>query len=158
MQRKIVVLLGLLLLAMPSLAQEFKRAEIFGGYQYTHVDPNVNGNGWNAALTGYATRWLGVTGDFSGSYKSGSSLHTYMVGPTLALRTPRATPFVHALFGGAHADQLNAFAMGVGGGLDVHAGEHFSVRLLQADWLMFRRAGVSINKNVRLSAGVVFRF
>ena len=96
--------------------------------------------------------------DFSGNYESGSSLYAYMFGPTYAFRTERVAPFAHALFGGAHADGLDAFAMALGGGLDVNAGEHFAVRLVQADWLLFRRAGVNSTGNARVSAGVVFRF
>ena len=76
----------------------------------------------------------------------------------MAIRTKRVTPFVHALFGGAHADRLNAFAMGLGGGLDVNASEHFAIRVIQADWLSFRRAGESVDSNVRVSAGIVLRF
>jgi len=158
MKKNLLLMIGLLVLCTPSVAQDFKRVEVFGGYQFAHADPNANGNGWNVALTGNLTHAIGITGDFSGNYESGSSLYTYMVGPTFALRTERVTPFVQALFGGAHADGLNAFSMALGGGFDVNAGEHVAVRLIQADWLMFRRSGVSSNGNVRVSVGLVFRF
>jgi len=151
-----------MLLCAPSMAQEgsqeLKRVEVFTGYQYAHVYPNANGQGWNFAVTGNLNRAIGFTGDFSGSYQRGSQLYTYMVGPTFAARTKRLTPFVHALFGGGRADGIDAFAMALGGGLDVNAGEHFSIRLIQADWMSFRDAGNSINGNVRASTGVVFRF
>lgn len=158
MQKQILLMIGILCSSLPLAAQEFKRVEVFGGYQFAHAEPNENGNGWNVAVTGNITRSIGITGDFSGNYESGSSLYTYMVGPTFAARTERVTPFVHALFGGAHADGLDAFAMALGGGVDVNAGDHFAIRLIQADWLMFRRAGVSSNGNARVSVGVVFRF
>ncbi len=158
MQKQILLMVGILCSYWPLAAQEFKRSEVFGGYQFAHAEPNENGNGWNVAVTRNVTRSIGITGDFSGNYESGSSLYTYMVGPTFALRTERVTPFVHALFGGAHADNLNAFAMALGGGLDMNAGDHFAIRLIQADWLMFRRSGVSSNGNARVSVGVVFRF
>ena len=29
-----------------------QRVEIFGGYQFTHLQPSYNANGWNASLTG----------------------------------------------------------------------------------------------------------
>jgi len=48
--------------------------------------------------------------------------------------------------------------MAIGGGLDVNAGEHVAIRVIQADWLSFRRSGESSNGNVRVSAGLVFRF
>ena len=158
MQKQVLLMIDLMLLCSLSAAQEFKRAEIFGGYQFAHAEPDANGNGWNVAVTGNVTRSIGFTGDFSGSYESGSSLYTYMVGPTFAHRTERVTPFVHALFGGAHADRLNAFAMALGGGFDVNASDHVAIRLIQADWLMFRRSGASSNGNARVSVGIVFRF
>jgi hypothetical protein len=48
------------------------KGELFGGYQYTRIGGSggTNANGWNAALTGNVNRWFGVTGDFSGAYKS----------------------------------------------------------------------------------------
>jgi opacity protein-like surface antigen len=158
MKKNLLLLVGLLVSCSPSIAQEFKPVEVFGGYQFAHAQPNANGNGWNVALTGNLTHSIGITGDFSGSYESGSSLYTYMVGPTFALRTKRVTPFAHALFGGAHADGLNAFSMALGVGLDVNTGEHVAIRVIQADWLMFRRAGESNNGNARVSVGLVFRF
>jgi hypothetical protein len=151
----------LLFLCAPTFAQEgqkLARVEFFAGYQLAHVYPNANGQGWNFAMTGNMNRAIGFTGDFSGSYERGSALYTYMVGPTLSARTKWVTPFVHALVGGGHADGINAFAIAVGGGLDVNAGEHFAIRVIQADWMSFRRAGASINGNVRASAGIVFRF
>ena len=158
MKKTLLLMIGLLVFCSPSIAQESKPVDVFGGYQFAHAQPNANGNGWNVAVTGNLTHSIGITGDFSGNYESGSSLYTYMGGPTFAIRTERVTPFVHALFGGAHADGLDAFAMALGGGLDVNAGDHFAVRLVQADWLMFRRSGVSSNGNARVSVGVVFRF
>src|SRR5262249_27413607 len=157
-----LIVITLLACAASSAAQEgseeLQRVEIFTGYQYAHIYPNANGQGWNFAMTGNLNRAIGFTGDFSGSYEHGSALYTYMAGPTLSARTKRVTPFVHALFGGGHADGINAFAMALGGGVDVNAGEHLALRVIQADWMSFRRAGDSINSNVRASAGIVFRF
>ena len=158
MKKTLLLMIGLLVFCSPSIAQDFKPVEVFGGYQFAHAQPNANGNGWNVALTGNLIRSIGITGDFSGNYESGSSLYTYMVGPTFSLRRERVTPFAHALFGGAHANGLNAFSMAIGGGLDVNAGEHVAIRVIQADWRSFRRSGESSNGNVRVSAGLVFRF
>jgi hypothetical protein len=145
-------------LALPAIAQEeYPKAEIFGGYQYLRLNP-INLNGWNAAVTGNFNRWLGVTGDFSGMYKSGASLHTYMFGPQFSARTAHVTPFAHALFGGATVEGTSAFSMALGGGLDVNAGRHLAIRLVQADWMYFRSGGEAVGKNVRVSAGLVFRF
>ena len=158
--RTYLPLLVALLFCVPCLAQEeeLKRVDVFAGYQFAHVYPNENGQGWNIAATANVNRVLGVTGDFSGSYEHGSTLYTYMAGPTISARTKWVTPFAHALFGGGHADSLNVFAMAFGGGVDVNAGKHVALRIIQADWMSFRRGGESLNSNVRASAGIVFRF
>ena len=151
----------LLLGAVVQAQQEFPRAEVFGGYQFVHFTPSVNANGWNAAVNGNLNRWFGVTADFSGAYKNGGHMYTYMFGPTLSARSGRVTPFAHALFGGASVGgggSASAFSMAFGGGLDVNAGSHLALRLVQADWLLFRSGGVTDKKNVRVSTGLVFRF
>ena len=92
--RRVVVSLALaVLFALPALAQNSYKAEIFGGYQYTRVNPGsgldgVNLNGWNASATGNLNNWLGVTADFSAGYKSvsGANAHFYnfLFGPTVS--------------------------------------------------------------------------
>jgi len=159
MKTLLVAAVSVLLLAVPVVAQqEYPRGEVFGGYQFSHFDPSINANGWNAAVNGNLNRWLGVTADFSGAYKNGGHLHTYMFGPTFSARTERVTPFAHALFGGATGGGETFFSMAVGGGLDVNANKHVALRLVQADWLLFRSGGLTDKKNVRVSTGLVFRF
>jgi len=153
----ILITVTLSLLALPAIAEDHPKAEIFGGYQYLRLDP-ISTNGWNAAVTGNFNRWLGVTGDFSGIYKSGASLHTYMIGPQFSARTEHFTPFAHALFGGATVEESTAFSLALGGGLDVNAGKHLAIRLVQADWLYFRSGSEAAGKNARVSAGLVLRF
>ncbi len=165
--RNFLAVLGLLcLLSLPVLAQETK-AEVFGGYQYTRINPGgSNFNGWNGALTVNVAPYLGLTADFSGAYKSVAGLslkqHTFLFGPTLASHSnDKFTPFVHALFGGAHASAAGfgntAFAMALGGGVDVKVHESVAVRAIQADYLMTRFGGTTQN-DARISAGIVFRF
>jgi len=158
--RHIIIFLTLLLasLALPLAAQDFPKAEIFGGYQYTHFEGGVNANGWNAALAGNFNRWFGVAADFSGAYNSGQHVHTYMFGPVFSARSDTVTPFAHALFGGASGGGTTAFAMAFGGGVDVKVVDKVAVRLIQGDWLMFRSEGVTAKKNARISTGIVFRF
>lgn len=77
-------------------------------------------------------------------------------------------PFVHALFGGAHASAslptgvgsagTSGFTMMMGGGADAKVSPHFAVHLFQADWIYYRFQGIGEKQNVRLSTGVVFRF
>lgn len=165
-----VLLFGLFSLA--AVAQEnAPRAEFFGGYQYTRFDGGVNANGWDTALTTNLNRWFGVTGDFSGAYKSQNGVsfnnYTYTFGPVVSLRHNETfTPFVHFLAGGFHASAAlsgtsatgNGFAMMFGGGVDVNATRHLGVRALQFDWLSMRSNGFSDNNNMRISTGLLVRF
>jgi hypothetical protein len=150
------------LLCTPAFGQ---RVEIYGGAQFEHLQPSYNAAGWNASLTGNFKHVLGITADFSGVYKSqraSSSVYTYTVGPVLAARLPVVQPFVHALFGGATASSGgvsdNAFAMLLGGGLDIGFRKGIAFRLVQADWLMTKFGDQTQNSQGRVSAGIVIKF
>lgn len=157
--RKLLAL-GLFLCLFSGLAAA-EKLEVFGGAQYTHFDPNFNLAGWNGAATLGLNRWIGVTGDFGGVYRSGIKFHTYTVGPELRASFPGAKLFVHALVGGAKSSSGgfsdNGLAGFVGGGMDVGGGP-FAFRLVQVDWMATRFGGVTTKKNVRAAAGIVFRF
>ena len=158
--------------SVAAFAQEnAPKAEFFGGYQYTRFDGGLNANGWDTALTGNLNRWLGVTGDFSGAYKTQNGVsfdnYTYTFGPVVSLRHNEIfTPFAHFLAGGFHASagfsglsaSANGFAMMFGGGVDVNATQHLGVRALQFDWLSMRANGTSDNNNMRISTGLLVRF
>jgi len=142
-----------------------QRVELYGGAQYEHLQSAYNAVGWNASLTGNFKHVLGITGDFSGVYKShrtSSSVYTYTVGPVLTARLPVVQPFVHALFGGASISgsgvSENAFAMFLGGGLDLGFRKGIGFRLVQADWLMTKFNSQTQNKQGRVSAGIVIKF
>ena len=150
------------ILCAPAWAQ---RVEIFGGAQFEHLESAYNAVGWNASLTGNFKHVLGITGDFSGVYNShrtNSSVYTYTVGPVLTARLPVIQPFVHALFGGATAStsgvSSSAFAMFVGGGLDLGLRKGIGFRLVQADWLMTKFADQTQDRQGRVSAGIVLKF
>ncbi len=173
MRKFMLMLAAMMLMSLPMLAQENYKAEIFGGYQYTRVGggDGANFNGWNAAATGNFNDWFGITGDVSGAYKSESGahlhLHNFLFGPTVSYnKASKVKPFAHALFGVSHANagisglasgSDNAFAMALGGGIDVGFGHNFAVRLIQADYLM-TRFGSATQNNARISVGLVARF
>lgn len=152
----------LFLLCFSSLAAFGQSVEIFGGYQFTHLDSNFNANGWNGAVTGNFKHVLGITGDVSGTYKSGVHLYTFTGGPVLTARLPVVQPFVHALFGGARVsggvNSTTGFAMMVGGGLDFGVRKGIGFRIVQVDWMSLRFNGVTDNKNTRVSTGIVLKF
>jgi hypothetical protein len=142
-----------------------QRVEIFGGAQFEHLQSSYNAVGWNASLTGNFKHVLGITGDFSGVYNSrrtNSTVYTYTVGPVLTARLPVIQPFVNALFGGAtisaRGSSDNAFAMLVGGGLDIGLRKGIGLRLVQADWLMTRFGDQTQDRQGRVSAGLVIKF
>ncbi len=156
------------------IAQDHSKAEVFGGYQWTSVDggsgaDRVNANGWNAALTGYFNKNFGITADIAGAYKSefgvDAKVHSFMFGPTFRFEGEKATPFVHALFGAAHASagfeglsaSENSFAYALGGGVDVNATKKVAFRIAQFDYLGTHFASEN-QKNFRYSAGIVFKF
>jgi hypothetical protein len=162
------------LLSFPLMAEDYPKAEIFGGYQFLHSE-GENTNGWNASLTGNFNKYLGVTGDFGGAYETVDVLgtnvnvraYTYTGGPVLNLNHEgTVNPFVHALFGGVHftgsapgfgSGSLNGFTMMYGGGADLKMSKLLALRG-QVDWVYLRVSGVSSSKNVRLSTGIVLRF
>jgi len=187
-----VVVLGLF--SLPVMAQDHARVEVFGGYQYSHFgndfSPVSNANGWDTAVTYKLNRVLGVTADFTGAYHTigaGTAgfpvdapvrLYTYTFGPEASLGAGKVQPFVHVLFGGAHAS-LSASSGGVstsfsasgftemmGGGVDVRVNRSFALRLLQADWVyyhfsssnVFGGSNISSAGNAKIATGVVVRF
>lgn len=182
MYRRVLLILLVSLLSSLSFASDPARVEVFGGFQYFRANSgfdvsaaeNFNLNGWNASLTGYFNRYLGLTADFSGAYGSPEFLgvpihtkyHTFMVGPVFRLANPSPfTPYVHALAGGARlngevsgssASETDA-AWAVGGGLDLDMGRFLSLRLGQIDYLQSRVSSTTQN-NIRYSGGVVIKF
>ncbi len=172
MMRKFVSMIFLLgLVSLAAAAQDFPKAEVFGGYQYTRFDGGVNANGWNGAATANFKSWLGVTGDFSGAYDtvSGVSLrnYTYTFGPTISMRAAgNFTPFAHALFGGFHSSASSGgvsvsdsgFASFLGGGVDFKLSQRLALRAAQVDWLLVHANGTTDKNNVRISTGLVFKF
>lgn len=100
-------------------AQDFPKAEIFGGYSYASM-PLLNGrnnaNGWNASATVNLYKWFGLTSDFNGLYglKASQTLqlgsgtvteqisenfHSFLFGPQISCRKGRLVPFAHLLVG-----------------------------------------------------------
>ena len=114
-----------------------------------------------------------------------SNVFTVMFGPRVSFRDrhARLTPFLQVLGGVAHADELTlvgctapiyactplpretVFTMTAGGGLDYRVNHRIALRLLQAEFLLTHFADPTSptgetdwQSNVRLSAGIVFRF
>jgi hypothetical protein len=163
-------MVGWFSLAALAAEKNYPKFEVYGGYQYSHLEGGINANGYNLGATGNFNSSFGITADLGSSFstQSGVNVHnyTYTFGPQLALRAHKAwTPFVHVLFGGDHATASFAGATGAGNGMAVLAGGgvnlNFNPRLAfrgGADWMLFHSNGGTSSKNFRLPIGVVFRF
>src|SRR6266849_7789845 len=172
--RKLSILGGLILFAaVPAMAQDYPKGEVGGNYTYIRINPggsNCQGGGGSAAWN--LNHYIGVAGEFAGckvTGLSGGSAHVfeYVFGPRVTYRTHGGLePFGEALVGGARltasptgapSTSLNSFAFAVGGGADYKFSRSIAIRFIQADYLFTHFAGVKQN-NVRIQAGVVFRF
>lgn len=157
-------LLVLCLVGLSGFPAFCQKVALFGGYQLSRFDGSVNFNGWNASLTGGVAPFLGITGDFSGTHKSGSRLHTFTVGPELRANVERLRPFAHALFGGYVSSgpisngQTKGAVMYYGGGLDFKAAPMIYIRPGQFDWMVIINSGFTNKNNFRYSAGLTLAF
>jgi len=184
MFQKIALLLSLSLMFGFSAAAQDSKADAYLGYQYTRqsytAGTTFNLNGGVGQIVVYPTSWLGIVGEVSGSTVgnitgfngNGGALYSYMGGARIAFRHGPLQPYVQGLFGVAQLDSTlqtrlgsassTAYAMGLGGGMDLKVAHHFAVRLIQGDYFLTRftnplNARFSQN-NFRLSSGLVFRF
>jgi hypothetical protein len=112
------------------LAQdETPKVTIFGGYSLLRNGGN-NVNGWDGNGTYSFNRFLGVTADISGNYRTLSSLpipivtagvnqhvYTFLFGPTVTGNLGRVSVFGHALFGEALAGTSAGVSLPIIGGL-----------------------------------------
>jgi len=147
--------------SMLAMAGEEPKPEVYGGYQFTSTDGGWHASGWNTAANMYIWKNLGVTGDFSGVYHSGSNLYTYTFGPVVSKPKGSFSPYAHALFGGAHAATAGigdgGMAMLFGGGLDFGK-RKLVFRAVQLDWMVLRFNGFTDKNNVRVNTGFLYRF
>ncbi len=170
----------------PSIFQH--RPEV--GFEYTYAHSNappggcgcfsLNGASISAAQPLYSGHYAGVF-DASFIHASTNSPTGYDVSLSTFTAGVRYRPILHkpwspfgdVLVGGVHGgghlvgagtpaanDSALVFASNVGGGIDRRLGDHWSLRLIEADWLLTTYTnGVNDHQNnVRLSAGFVYRF
>jgi opacity protein-like surface antigen len=187
MRRAFTAFAVLICLTFPVVAQEDHRVEVFGGYQYTRfVGDNFNGwnaavtgnvNSW-LGITGDFSGAYRPASEPAGSITNvliGFHNYSFLFGPTFSYnKGNKAKPFAHALFGVSRvsstakanantggtlsiSDSGNAFAMALGGGVDLSVHKHIGIRLLQADYVLTHFDGATQN-NARISTGLVFEF
>ena len=166
--RKYISLCGLFLfITIPALAQDYPKAEIFGGYSYVRAG-GANFNGGSGSVAYNPNPWLGLMGDF-GVYHNGqvgsTNFVSYLFGPRVVYRkSSKITPYGQLILGGAHLSasfagvsaSSNAFAMAMGGGLEAGISPHFAIRLVQVEYLLTKNSAGHAN-DARISAGIVYR-
>ena len=146
----------------------------------------LNMFGWEAYGDYHIWRFINVAGDIAGTYNRFSSsgsvnktntstdIYSFLVGPQLYPfgHHHKITPYAHVLFGGGdyrfHINQVGFTPFSTsyfgpvwmgGGGLDWKFKEHWSIRLIQADYEQTRfLAGAAAQTNYRASIGLIYRF
>jgi opacity protein-like surface antigen len=160
------------------------RYEIAGMYDYLDFHPgdpfgDFGAHGGAGSFAYNVTRYLGLTAELGGNHFQrnvnglpiSGGLTSYLFGPRLNLRRfNRFVPFGEILIGGTHASsQLtgdqgqNAFAMAMGGGVDMVLTKNVAWRFAQLDYMMTNHAGSALNatarqNNFRAGTGIVFRW
>jgi opacity protein-like surface antigen len=134
------------------------------GFELLDTDRYIPGYGFEANVTRYFSKHVGLSGDFSGYYrranaritdslfKADHSIYYVMGGPKVRLLNEhRANVFLHALAGAAHTsvsyrentntnpitakDSSTRFAFALGGGVDLRITNRVSARIFQMDYI-----------------------
>ena len=133
---------------------DFTAAYSLNNFETPPPSTRHNLNGFTAAVGGNFRRWAAVEGDITYTTKTfgGTSrnLFTYLIGPRFTKRNLggvtkpnkiKLEPFVHALFGGGHLNGFGASTKGwagkMGGGLDIVAGKHVAIRVVEIDYYRY---------------------
>jgi hypothetical protein len=150
--------------------------EVFGGYSYLRFDSktlgfsdqlNLNGANISFSLPDLY-QGLGATVDVSGHYQDEMEEFNFMIGPQYSYEWKGMRLYGHGLFGKARArlrqpgttlvePSYLGKAIAFGGGVDLLLPGRFSVRAIQADYLITSEFG-STQHNFRLSTGLIYRF
>ena len=165
------------------------RADLALGYSYVHSNAppggcgcfNLNGGGATFAWAIVPGKW-DIVGDIVADHASnisaagyGLTLSAYTAGVRYIppFHTPSLQPFGQVLVGLAHssgtlvqtpnagaANAGAAFASNLGGGFDLNVNRRFSIRIIEADYLVttFNNGVNNRQNNTRISAGIVVHF
>lgn len=161
---------------------------IFLGYSFENTNSSTldldlsrpNLHGWEASFEGKLLPWVGLVADVAGHYGSQSFVELtpngpvninvtghqqeYLFGPRVSVPVGKITPFAEVMVGLAHihtggtlpGPSNTSFATAVGGGVDYRVFHPLALRL-EGDYIRTKFFNATQN-NLRLSAGVVFRF
>ncbi len=185
--KKLLSLVGLFFVfALPSFAQQTPAYEIEGAYLYRYYyppnAPRLGMNGWNATIDHNVRNWIGVAGDFTGTYRNQgvngkTQIYTFMAGPRIYPfgHRHKLIPYGEVLFGVGYnrlSYPLNsgfpattftstAFAWAGGGGVQWRIRPKWAIRLIEFDYEQTRFSNYpnlanSTQGNYRASIGIVY--
>lgn len=167
--RLILILVFVLSLSIPVLAQEYDKVKVAVLFSNLNV-ANQNLPGVNASVDYKLVRYdkwrLGAVIDGAFQHDTNRVLDRYQLlgGPQLSYSVGdgRFSFFGRGLFGVTRFDvrrgcwrDFTRATVGVGGGVDVRVSEHLSIRALQADALYVDERGA---RYLRAAFGVVYGF
>jgi hypothetical protein len=160
--QRLIGLLWLCALASPVLAQDFPKAELFGGYQFGNVEINgttrENVNGGLFSVSGNFSRRfaleteVGIYHEALGDGGGTANVYSYLAGPHINFRQhPRSQLFLHSLLGFDHAHGTDfglpvsdtAIGAALGGGAEWRVSDRVGVRT-SLDYLL---AHYSVTQN-----------
>ena len=178
----------LFIFAWPAAAQQTPAWDVEGGYLYrSFYSPTTANrfamNGWDASFDHNIRKWIGVAGDFNGTYRNqgvnggDTNIYTFMVGPRIYPfgHRHKLIPYGQVLFGGGY-DRLTfpasggfpkittdsaAFAWAGGGGVQVRLKPNWALRLFEFDYEQTRFSNYPnqttvTQGNYRISVGIVY--
>jgi hypothetical protein len=130
-----------------------------------------NANGGSGQLVYNVNNWIGVLGNVGGYWATNAmaqgAVIPFLFGPRVNLRRHKITPFAQVLLGGVATSSgieqsgwQSHFAMTAGGGVDVRASEHLSLRPFEAEYFMRKIPDGLDNRqnNFRFSTGIALLF
>jgi hypothetical protein len=164
-KRWFIAAVMLLIPAIPAIAQDYPRVEIFGGYSALVAGDldnlnHVNGIGLDFAAN--LNRGFGFAAEFGVHKNDRSRVFSAYLGPRISFRGEHVTFFLHALAGGLKVTNLNnspgvtVGSLSAGAGLDVNVSDNVAIRLFQVDYTPVRYRGEWINL-YRGQTGITFK-
>jgi hypothetical protein len=168
-----------MLLSLYAAAQQPPAKLDFGmGFSFAQMHvPNSTGtsmmNGIQFDSTYNVSRWLGLTGEFTGHYRclsgcfwdasiSRQKAFTFVAGPRFTMRkSGRIVPWIHALGGVSNISYSDdsgkdlattSYAFVAGGGLDIKTGP-VNVRAIQLD-VLNHKVGTERRNDLKIGVGV----
>ena len=156
------------------------KVEVFLGYSWLNLNGIVNGfkdgvpeslnlqsakGGFLVDGSYFFNKWFGITIDTGAHFGDRYDADEANIGPVIRFPLGHIQPFIHGMGGWSrispgNSNQNDSFGLAAGGGIDVRASKHVSLRLLQADYVRSQQKfGLGSSTPIdgaRLAAGLVF--